>query len=178
MPGISASIVVVMSFASVLAWESGAFGGTEIGQPAPPLVVEELDGQHFDLGALRGKVVVITMWASWCPPCRAEMPALDAFYRRHHEQGIEMLGVSADDPHDRSEVLKAAQTVGYPAAMLSEAKPNGFGAPKALPMTYIIDGDGIVRAKLGAADTPLTEERLAALVLPLLPAGRTDRPQP
>ncbi|TLY80884.1 MAG: TlpA family protein disulfide reductase [Gammaproteobacteria bacterium] len=73
----------------------------EVGDPAPALLVPELDGHGFDLSALRGKVVIVNFWATWCAPCRAEMPVLDAFYRRYHAQGLELLGLSIDDAHDR-----------------------------------------------------------------------------
>src|SRR5258708_1801560 len=73
---------------------------TEVGQ-VPSLAVPELDGKTFDLGALRGQVVIVNFWATWCPPCRQEMPMLDAFYRRYHARGVELIGLSADRPHDR-----------------------------------------------------------------------------
>ena len=102
----------------------------------------------FDLRAQRGKVVIVNFWATWCPPCRKEMPALDAFYRRYHGQGLEIIGVSADRPHDRSDVLKVAQSISYPAAMMGDAKTNDFEDPSELPVTYIVDAHGVVRAKL------------------------------
>jgi len=154
-----------------------ALAAVDVGQPAPSLVVQELNGGTFDLVALRGKVVVINFWASWCPPCRAEMPMLDAFYRRYHERGVEMIGLSADDPHERGEMEKAARTVGYPAAMLRDAKSNGFDAPRVLPITYVIDAGGIVRARLGA-ERPVTEKTLDDTVLPLLPAGSSAQQSP
>ena len=87
-------------------WPRLAFASVTVGNAAPALVVPELDGQTFDLSALRGKVVIVNFWATWCPPCRKEMPALDAFYRRYHGNGLEMIGVSADRPHDRSDVIQ------------------------------------------------------------------------
>src|ERR1700757_2442319 len=146
-----------------------AFGAMEIGQPAPSLVVRELDGQTFDLGAVRGKVVIVSFWATWCPPCRAEMPVLDAFYRRYHGQGLEMIGLSADRPHDRSDVVKVMQSFSYPAAMLDDVKSDGFGDPSQLPLTYVVDAQGLIRAKFTPDEKPLTDESLAASVLPLLP---------
>jgi cytochrome c biogenesis protein CcmG, thiol:disulfide interchange protein DsbE len=145
-----------------------ACAATAIGQPAPSVVVQELDGQTFDLGAVRGKVVIVSFWATWCPPCRAEMPVLDAFYRRYHGQGLEMIGLSADRPHDRSDVSKVMQSFSYPAAMLDDAKVNDFGTPGALPMTVVIDGQGMIRAQLTPDQTAVTEKSLSAAVLPLL----------
>src|SRR5580704_17172136 len=100
------------------------FAAVDIGQPAPALVAQELDGQTFDLSAQRGKVVIVNFWATWCPHCREEMPALDAFYRRYHGQGLEMIGVSTDRPRDRSDVTKVMQSYSYPAALLDDAKIN------------------------------------------------------
>src|SRR5277367_5268408 len=98
-----------------------------VGQAAPALVVQELgSGQTFDLSTERGKVVIVNFWATWCPPCREEMPALDAFYNRYHGEGIELIGLSADRPHDEDDVRKAMQSLSYPVAMLNDAKENGF----------------------------------------------------
>jgi cytochrome c biogenesis protein CcmG/thiol:disulfide interchange protein DsbE len=147
-----------------------ARAATDVGQTAPALVVPELDGQVFDLSALRGKVVVVNFWATWCPPCREEMPALDAFYRQYRGQGLVMIGVSADRPRDRSDVSKVMQSFSYPAAMLDDAKVNDFGTPNALPLTVVVDANGVVRAKLTPDQAPVSEKNLIAAVLPLLPA--------
>src|ERR1700684_886482 len=90
------SMLALLAMILAIAQGSSAFAAMEVGQPAPSLVVQELDGQTFDLGAVRGKVVVVSFWATWCPPCRKEMPVLDALYRRYHGQGLEMIGLSAD----------------------------------------------------------------------------------
>jgi cytochrome c biogenesis protein CcmG/thiol:disulfide interchange protein DsbE len=146
-----------------------AFAGAEIGQPAPALVVQELDGRTFDLSAMRGKVVVINFWATWCQPCRQEMPALDAFYRQYHTQGVEIIGISADRPHERSNVNKVMQSFSYPAAMLDDVKHDDFGDPSSLPVTFIIDGTGVVRAKFTPDETLATQQNLSTAILPLLP---------
>jgi len=147
-----------------------AFADSTLGQPAPALVIEELSGNTFDLAAQRGKVTIVNFWATWCPPCRKEMPALDAFYRHYHDRGLEMIGLSADRPHDRSEVKKVMQSFSYPAAMLDDAKSDDFGDPSKLPVTYVVDPQGVIRAKFTPDENPLTEQSLAAAVLPLLSA--------
>jgi len=146
-----------------------AFASASVGDAAPALVVPELDGKAFDLSALHGKVVIVNFWATWCPPCRAEMPALDAFYRRYHADGLEMIGVSADRPHDRSDVVKVMQTLSYPVAIMDDATVNNFGPPEVLPVTFVVDSSGILRAEFTPDQTPVTEKSLSDAVLPLLP---------
>jgi hypothetical protein len=105
------------------------------------------------------------------------MPALDAFYRHHHAQGLEMIGISADRPHERSNVNKVMQSFSYPAAMLDDVKDDDFGDPSSLPVTFIVDGTGVVRAKFTPDVTLATEKSLSAAVLPLLrgkPAAQTS----
>src|SRR5271154_988504 len=145
------------------------YPNADVGQPAPALVVPELSGQTFDLSALRGKVVVINFWATWCEPCRHEMPALDAFYRQYHTKGVEMIGISAARPHERSNVSKVIQSFSYPAAMLDDVTEDDFGDPTSLPVTFIIDGTGVVRAKFTPEETLATQQSLSAAILPLLP---------
>ncbi|HXY98433.1 MAG TPA: TlpA disulfide reductase family protein [Stellaceae bacterium] len=145
-----------------------ARAAAQIGQPAPPFAAPELGGGQFDLAAERGKVVIVNFWATWCGPCREEMPALDAFYRRHHDEGLEMIGVSADRPRDRSDVVKVMQAFSYPAAMLGDATANGFGRPGSIPLTYVIAADGTVRATFSPGEHGVTEQELDAAVLPLL----------
>jgi cytochrome c biogenesis protein CcmG, thiol:disulfide interchange protein DsbE len=172
------SVLALLAMILVIVPGLSAFAAMEVGQPAPSLVVQELDGRTFDLSAARGKVVVVSFWATWCPPCRQEMPALDALYRRYHGQGLEMIGLSADRPHDRSDVTKVMQAFSYPAAMLDDAKVNDFGTPGALPKTIVIDGHGIVRAELTPDQTAVTEKSLSAVVLPLLPQSSAAHASP
>jgi peroxiredoxin len=141
------------------------------GDPAPALVAPELDGALFDLAALRGKVVIVNFWATWCVPCRAEMPAFDAFYARFHPRGVELLGISVDHSRDRDAVAKAALAIHYPAAILADVETNGFGKPSALPITYIVDPAGIVRAVMTPDKNAVTEDALEQAVTPLLPSS-------
>ncbi len=140
-----------------------------VGQPAPALVVPELDGHPFDLARLRGKVVLVNFWATWCSPCRTEMPTLNAFYRRYHSRGLVLLGLSIDDAPDAARVHQVMQQFSYPGALASAARANGFGEPIAVPVTYVIDSRGIIRAQL-LAEGPagVSSQALEEAVLPLL----------
>jgi thiol-disulfide isomerase/thioredoxin len=140
-----------------------------VGQPAPPLVVRELDGHEFDLARLRGKVVLINVWATWCSPCRSEMPTLDAFYRRYHSRGLDLLGLSIDEAPDTARVRQVMGQFSYPGALASAARVDGFGEPIAVPVTYVIDATGVIRAQLQAeGPSGVSRRLLEEAVLPLL----------
>lgn len=137
----------------------------EIGEAAPELVVTELDGQVFDLAKLKGKVVLVNYWATWCAPCKKDMPKLNAFYRRYHAQNLEMIGISVDRPNDLPKVRKVMATLAYPVAVLKDVTVDGFGQPEGVPITWIVDSDGKVRNMM----IDVRDELLNGLVVPLLP---------
>jgi thiol-disulfide isomerase/thioredoxin len=156
-------------FAACLAMETPARAATpKVGAPAPALTVRTLDGQDIDLARPSGKVVVVNVWATWCGPCRAEMPMLDAFSRAHAGAGFLLIGVSADRTRDKGDVRKVMSAFSYPAALLSEAKVARLDEPRVLPFTYVVDGNGVVRAVFGGTGTPLTPALLEGVVGPLL----------
>jgi thiol-disulfide isomerase/thioredoxin len=133
-------------------------------EAAPPLTIITAGGQKFDLGALRGKVVLVDFWATWCAPCLAELPVIEKFYRKHHADGFEVIALSADRPRDRQKMQKLIAKLPFDAALLQDADRNGFGVPDAVPVSYVIDAQGIVRDKFIAIDDELLDE----VVLPLL----------
>ena len=143
----------------------------DTGDTAPEVKAMALDGHAFDLDALRGKVVVLNLWATWCAPCRTEMPALDAFYAKYRGRGLVVFGLSENDAADAAEVQKVMQAFSYPAALAAGASVDGIRMPRVLPITYVIDVKGVIRAKLWPGGTPVTEENLEKAVLPLLPAA-------
>jgi cytochrome c biogenesis protein CcmG, thiol:disulfide interchange protein DsbE len=136
----------------------------QVSATAPALVVTELDGQTFDLTKLKGKVVLVNYWATWCAPCKKDMPKLDAFYRRHHGQNLEMIGISVDRPNDLPKVRKIAASLAYPVAVMKDITVNGFGEPEGVPITWIIDADGKVHDRM----IDVRDELLSTLVVPLL----------
>ena len=140
------------------------------GATAPPFAAQLAGGVRFELAALRGKVVVLHFWATWCDGCRVEMPALAQLLGELHERGLEVLAVSVDEPHEQRAAAALAATHRLPLAFLASARPNGFGSPPVLPITYVIDRDGVVRARLLPARAPLDAAALRAAVEPWLVA--------
>lgn len=141
-----------------------AAGPPGVGSAVPTLTGRSFSGEAFNLSGWRGRVVVLNFWASWCEPCRSEMPLLDALQRDYRERGVVVLGLSADDRHDRKDALAASQGVAYLTGMLTECSSNGFGAPHTLPLTYIIDRAGKLRAVLRANRGALSAGELRAAV--------------
>ena len=144
------------------------FARVAAAEPAPALSVPTLAGPAFDLSAQRGHVVIVNFWATWCVPCRAEMPMLNAFYKKHQAEGLVLIGLSVDTPNALPTVKKVAASVSYPIAVARDAQANGFPAANALPITYVIDAQGQVKAKLMPDEKGLGEDQLVALVEPLL----------
>lgn len=134
-------------------------------EPAPPLVVTALNGQTFDLTKLRNQVVLLNYWATWCEPCRKEIPRLSAFYRRYHDHGLEVIGISIDRPEDLQKVRKQMASIAYPVAVLKDISENGVGKVEGVPTTYVIDTNGVVRDKF----IEIRKELLNDVVIPLLP---------
>jgi cytochrome c biogenesis protein CcmG/thiol:disulfide interchange protein DsbE len=157
------SAVAVSALAAAFALDR-ARAAPEIGEAAPALVLTAIDGTSIDLAKLRGKVVLVNYWATWCAPCRKEMPTLDAFYRRHRGQNFELVGISVDFPRDAAKMRKAAATLSYPAVGIKDIEVNGFGAPEGVPVTYVIDAEGIIRDKFIAVPNKLLND----VVVPML----------
>jgi len=138
------------------------------GLPAPAIRAELLDGGTFDSAKHHGKVILLNFWASWCKPCREEMPALDAYYRAHHGDGFELIAINIEGPGDIAKVRRALKDFSFPAAVAASAQTEGYGRLWRLPVSFVIDRRGILRfdgfkfAK--ALDLPTLEK----IVTPLL----------
>ena len=150
-------------------WSPLACPATE-GKPAPPLSAKLLDGAFFSLTDNVGKVVVVNIWATWCPPCRAEMPALDAYFRRHRDEGLVLLAISWDDPKDEAKVRDVMKAYSFPAALGRDADIRGYGRVWRLPLTFVIDRRGILRKDDWYGDPGLDSQLLEQTVTPLLRA--------
>ncbi len=133
------------------------------GYPAPAFTLTTFDKRKVTLAELKGKVVVINYWATWCAPCKAEMPMMHSYFKANQARGLEMFGVTTEDSVPKYQLKKLSDVLSYP---LSNRMSAGYGAiDNAVPSTYIIDRHGMVRqANKGA----FTEREFKAALDPLL----------
>ena len=167
---ISLLLLIATGFGALLS-TGLAYADAIVGQLAPAFSAPTLEGKNFDLSALKGKVVVLHFWATWCGPCREEMPALEAVFRKYRNQGLEVLAVSADRIRARADVDQVMHYFTFPAAMLSAVTKNDLGTVAAIPVTYVIGKDGVVDSIMTPDLRPLTESSLGDEVKTLLGAN-------
>jgi thiol-disulfide isomerase/thioredoxin len=145
-----------------------AEGGLHQGKPAPAVRAELLGGGTFDTATRRGKVIVLNLWATWCKPCREEMPALEALYRAHRGDGLEVLAVSIEEPRDLGKVQAVMKQFSFPAALASSTRMAGYGRAWRIPVTYVIDRRGVLAFDGSKVANTLDLPAFEKLVLPLL----------
>ena len=117
----------------------------EVNYPAPELALENIKGNTEALTDFRDKVVLVNNWATWCPPCKAEMPVLVAFYNDHAQNGLMIIAVEAGEPKDQMQ--KYVDQFQMPFAVWLDPDGNSSNAFKnrSLPNSYVIDRTGVVR---------------------------------
>jgi peroxiredoxin len=132
---------------------------------APKIALADLNGQPTSLAAYRGKVVLVNNWATWCPPCKAEMPDLEAFYEAHQSQHFELIGIEAGDPTSEVSTFVKQYGLSFPIWLDPDGKALDAFHNQALPSSYVIDKNGTVRLAWSGA---ISREMLEKYVVPLL----------
>ena len=150
---------------AILAAPGAAVAGStaKVGQPAPSFSLTTYAKQKIKLADLQGKVVGINWWATWCGPCKAEMPMMSAFHSRHKAEGLEIFGVTTEDSVPPYMLNRVSEVLSYPLVLRFSG--NGYPILDGVPTSYVIDRHGIVRyAKAGSFDAQEFNE----IILPLL----------
>jgi peroxiredoxin len=137
----------VLSFVMIVSFGMPIFAvasGLQMGD-TPKLIVNDFSGKPFDLAQQRGKWVLIHFFASWCPGCKTELPAIVKLYENQHAQNLSILALSPEPRRKKTEVVDFMKPYSIPAALIAEAKVNDFGLAIALPTTYLLDPNGQIK---------------------------------
>ena len=140
------------------------------GGATPPLALKTLAGDSVDLARLRGKVVLVNFWATWCAPCVEEMPALARLRQRLAPRGFEVIAVNQGEMPQRVNAFVSRTGLDLPILMDRDKEAGRAWRVRALPTTFLVDAGGRIRFHAeGEIDTG---EALESLILPLLPRER------
>lgn len=134
-PGLLLALIAASSLAS-----SGLTG-----QPAPDFALKSSTGENLRLSEYRGDVVMINFWATWCGPCRQEMPLLDELYSRYQRVGFSLLGINIDDDSRRAIDMASELGVSFPVLFDAGKDVSRLYAVEAMPATVLVDREGNVR---------------------------------
>jgi thiol-disulfide isomerase/thioredoxin len=140
----------------------------EIGQPSPNVEGTLIDGKHFSLTNNKGKVVLVNFWASWCEPCREEMPAIEAFLKKNKTKGFEVLAITMDKPSDIEQAKQIMRNYSFLFAEKKQIDYSGYGRIWRIPSSFIIDRQGILRKNGMTGEAQIDAKFLEEVVAPLL----------
>ena len=147
--------------AALLVLLCGATTATKVGDQAPGFVRADLAGRQVRLADYRGKLVLLNFWATWCAPCRKEMPLFSKWQRGYGAQGLQIIGVSMDDDVTSVKQLLAQHPVQYPIVMGDAKLGEQFGGVLGLPLSFLIDAKGRIVARYqGESDLARMEAEL------------------
>ena len=146
---------------------TGAAGSAAAQQhrEAPDFTLPLLDGGQLRLSSYRGKVVLLDFWATWCVPCREEIPHFVDLQRKYGDRGLEIIGVSMDDSPDPVRTFYRQFKMNYPVVMGTADVGVAYGGVLGLPIAFLIDRQGRIYAKhIGATDLAVFEKEIARLL--------------
>ena len=142
--------------------------GARLGQPVPDFTLRTFTGTQVSISTLKGRPVIINFWASWCPPCRQEMPLLIAVYEAHREAGLEVVAVNLTDQEYSKDIRNFVAEFRMPFTIALDAKGKTWSRYGliALPTTVFVGSDGIVRVVNSGPISKATLDRDLAQILP------------
>lgn len=152
-----AAIVFLLAFVIAI---SGSLSFSS-DKAAPDFALTDLSGNPISLSSLKGKVIFVNFWATWCPPCRQEIPDFVEFYKENKDNGAAILGVSVDKSANKVRDFVEKYKINYPVAMATSEIVSDYKPGKYIPTTIIIDSSGMIQdKKVGALDKASLESYL------------------
>jgi peroxiredoxin len=155
----TAAVVALLAAASAFALDAG--------ERAPEIGLRDLDGNRVTIASLRGNVVLVDFWASWCEPCAEEMPVLERLYQRYRGQGFRVVAVSQDRQVSNVRSFLNEHSVSFPVVHDASHQVAGRYSPPRMPSSFIIDRNGVVRhvhAGYRSGDARAFEREIRALL--------------
>ncbi len=163
---VAVAVILLIPKAQAAVQQNAAFAvPVQVNYPAPEVNLTDLNGQPVALADFRGQVVLYNAWATWCPPCKDEMPTLEAYYQDHHQAGFVVVAIEDGEPN--AEVAAFAKSYGLSFPVWPDPKWVATTSFKTevLPASFVIDRSGIVRLSWVG---PITREALEQYVTPLI----------
>ena len=136
------------------------------GRPAPNFTLQSVDGQTIKLADFRGKVVILNFWATWCPPCRAEMPALEEVYQARRDEGLVVLAIDQNEAPDSVKSFQAELGLTFPLLFDPGYTVSDQYRINLLPSTFFIGRDGVIHDVVfgGPMNRALLESKIESLL--------------
>ena len=143
-------VTVMLVFGYKMAGKAPARSASGAGQSAPDFALQSIEGKTVHLSDLRGKAVVVNFWATWCQPCKIEMPWFVELQKQYGPEGLQIVGISADEDTTPEELGKFTKELGinYPILIGKEEVEQAYGGIQFLPVTVFVDRDGKVVDKV------------------------------
>lgn len=152
-------ILMLVSLAAAILWTVVSRVPSAVGAPlssspspregflAPDFTLDTLDGKKVTLSELGGKIVIINLWATWCPPCRAEMPALENAYKQYKESEVIILGLNVTNQDSEKDIPSFVKEFGltFPILLDRDGSVSALYQLRGLPTTYFVNREGIIR---------------------------------
>ncbi len=159
---LAATMTVVLS---LLGCHSSAGPGNArpgtVHSSAPGFSLQDINGHPLELASYRGKVVLLNFWATWCTPCRAEIPNFVQWQDSYGPQGFQIVGISMDDGPDPVRTFYQQFKMNYPVAVGTDKLAQSYGGVLGLPVSFLIGRDGKIAAKyVGAVQIPAVEQEI------------------
>ena len=164
--------VVIVVLLGIVYYQRGGFGpppagGPEMlaGAPAASFTVKRVDGKSGSLAGYRGKLVLVNLWATWCPPCRAEMPSLEKLYRKYRSKGLVVLGIDQGESASVAAAFASQMGVTFPLLIDDDQQYGRAYAAEGLPTSILVDRTGRI---VKGIDGEMSLSQMQALVAPAL----------
>jgi len=139
----------------------------KVGKPAPEFQLPNLEGQSISLGDFRGKSVLINFWATWCPPCRSEMPFIQEVYEEWSDKGLVVLAIDIGESSSKVENFMQSYNLSFPVLLDSNQNVALKYRIRAIPTTFFIDKDGIIQdISIGAFSSKAEIEESLSKIIP------------